>query len=840
MTAAKPARSKSAQPRVAPAGSQAPSADEPTPKGKSIFLFSDGTGNSSAKLFKTNVWRMYEAIDFGLASPGKRVQIGYYDNGVGTSAFRPLALLGGIFGIGLTSNVMRLYAFLCRNYQPGDRIYAFGFSRGAFTIRLLVALIASQGVLCPDGDTPLSYQVRDAYRAFRRTFRPNRWIGRVLVAIGRALRDQTLSAKRRIMGQVRYRHTRRLHPDVEFVGVWDTVAAYGGPFAELTRGIDDWVFPLTMPEYGLSPKVKKARHALSLDDERDAFWPLLWDEVREADMVLKGAPVVVGQFADGSDIMEIRRIPHDRLKQVWFAGVHSDVGGGYPDESLSYISLLWMMDELGDDVDFLASFVQRAQDLANPYGPIHDSRKGPAAYYRYQPRKILAFMHPPSPKTLSLRPPERSKDLGEHGLLRSVCIHESAIARIISGIDKYAPSALPGEFDIVRAKGRFGRNILTEEDNEILAEAERCQQLRFELQENHWDKVWRRRLLYFLTVGVTLLLVAAPWLPKLKEVEDLCSDDRCFARSFVDVALFFLPQSIRNSLDPWASLPLLVIGLGLLILVFIAIGQRTERRFRDSVRKTWHDYLRRDLNHFPGVTGLREIREKEAYQRPLYWLKWGVLPAVFGLLTLAAIAYALVIAATQILYARVESRSTFCKPPRQATGTAGVSNVYFDTANSCTDLGLDVTPGSPYRMTIRPIAPFASGNSPWSDGGLLADPRRGVTSKQAYMTLFAPLKRVTSANWMQVLTQVRATEAHGDVREAVAPIFGMPIDMRRHRLDFDKATGTYSTVFCVPWKGRLYVMVNDAAPLLSKRFYANNVGTAEVTVEPAPDKQCTR
>jgi len=122
---------------------------------------------------------------------------------------------------------------------------------------------------------------------------------------------------------------------------------------------------------------------------------------------------------------------------------------------------------------------------------------------------------------------------------------------------------------------------------------------------------------------------------------------------------------------------------------------------------------------------------------------------------------------------------------------------------------------------------------------MLSDPRRGVTERRPYMTLFAPLKRVTSANWMQVLTQVRATEAKSGVRRAAVPFVGVPIDMRKHELEFDKATGTYSTVFCAPWNGRLYVMVNDAAPLLSMRFYENNVGKANVSVEPAPDKQCT-
>ena len=269
--------------RLAPEGSEAPSSEVQSAHGKSIFLFADGTGNSSAKLFKTNVWRMYEAIDLGLASPGNHVQIGYYDNGVGTSSFRPLALLGGILGIGLKANVLRLYGFLCRNYQPNDRIYVFGFSRGAFTIRLLVGLITSQGILQQVGDTSLSYQIRDAYRAFCSELWPNRALARFIAKIFRAIRDGLIHIYRTMLKQTLYRDTHRLETDVEFVGVWDTVAAYGGPFAEFTRGIDDWVWPLTMPHYGLSPKVKNARHALCLDDERDAFHPLLWDELSRSD-----------------------------------------------------------------------------------------------------------------------------------------------------------------------------------------------------------------------------------------------------------------------------------------------------------------------------------------------------------------------------------------------------------------------------------------------------------------------------------------------------------------------------------------------------------------------------
>jgi len=100
---------------------------------KIIVLLADGTGNSAAKLFKTNVWRLYRALDVSdPPPPGQVRQVAFYHDGVGTSTFKPLTLLGGIFGIGLKRNVIDLYTFLCRNYNPGDRIYAYGFSRGAF------------------------------------------------------------------------------------------------------------------------------------------------------------------------------------------------------------------------------------------------------------------------------------------------------------------------------------------------------------------------------------------------------------------------------------------------------------------------------------------------------------------------------------------------------------------------------------------------------------------------------------------------------------------------------------------------------------------------------------
>src|SRR5437868_5761227 len=155
--------------------------------GKSIVLFSDGTGNSSAKLFKTNVWRMYEAVDLGPPAEGKRYQISYYDDGVGTSALKPLAMLGGAFGWGLKRNVLDIYRFACRNYRSVDEIYGFGFSRGAFTMRVVVALIATQGLVQSNDEAELLRKSRDAFREFRRDLVPRKlaWPTRIF----RRIRD---------------------------------------------------------------------------------------------------------------------------------------------------------------------------------------------------------------------------------------------------------------------------------------------------------------------------------------------------------------------------------------------------------------------------------------------------------------------------------------------------------------------------------------------------------------------------------------------------------------------------------------------------------------------------
>src|SRR4051795_3968963 len=114
---------------------------------KRIILLSDGTGNSAGKVWRTNVWRTFESLDLTSSQ-----QIAFYDDGVGTSSFVPFAILGGAFGFGLKRNILDAYKFVCRNYdhENHSKIYLFGFSRGAFTARVLAALILQQGLIIAD------------------------------------------------------------------------------------------------------------------------------------------------------------------------------------------------------------------------------------------------------------------------------------------------------------------------------------------------------------------------------------------------------------------------------------------------------------------------------------------------------------------------------------------------------------------------------------------------------------------------------------------------------------------------------------------------------------------
>ena len=422
---------------------------------KNIILLSDGTGNSAAKEFKTNVWRLYQAIDIGPPPAHEPRQIVCYDDGVGTENFKPLALLGLAFGIGLARNVKDLYTFLCRTYEPRDSIFLFGFSRGAFTVRIVAGLILRCGLVTAPSESELIDRVKTAYAEYKRDMARRATLTRPWLLAGRLLGGHGPAYD---ADHIRFNFPQHF-PRIRFIGVWDTVDAYGMPVDELKEGIDRYIWPMTLADRRLSRDVDRARQALSLDDERPTFRPVLWDE---------------------RGVVDPRQ-----LAQVWFAGVHANVGGGYPDDGLAHVAMEWMVREaelagLRLDPDDRMAIRHRV----NAHGKQYDSRSGLAGYYRYGPRNVDDLCDDP-----------------EHGVrVTTPKIHGSVRDRITVRQVAYDPISFPiAPYDLV-------------DDPVPAAPLETPADVdgRRHDMEMVRDAVWCRRVAYLATVGFTVVLAALP------------------------------------------------------------------------------------------------------------------------------------------------------------------------------------------------------------------------------------------------------------------------------------------------------------------------------------------
>ncbi len=248
---------------------------------KKLLLFSDGTGNSGGGV-NSNVWRLYEAVD---RSPTLNPQqVTFYEDGVGTQENSAIRSISGGTGIGIERNVTQLYAFLLQQYVPGDQIAIFGFSRGAFTARVLANLLFVCGIADArnaDGQQKLPHEIdklaKQAVAAYKKRSFCNPHQGAPATFREQFGRRDALN----VDGKPGWF---KLH----FVGVWDTVEAYGLPVDELADALTDtfgW-FPLRFQEEGrvcendLHPLIDNAYHAIAIDDERHGFHPKMWIENR--------------------------------------------------------------------------------------------------------------------------------------------------------------------------------------------------------------------------------------------------------------------------------------------------------------------------------------------------------------------------------------------------------------------------------------------------------------------------------------------------------------------------------------------------------------------------------
>jgi uncharacterized protein (DUF2235 family) len=559
-----------------------------------IILLSDGTGNAASKVWRTNVWRVFESLDLTGSD-----QVAIYDDGVGTSSFIPLAILGGAFGWGLKRNIIDLYKFVCRNYRSsGDEIFGFGFSRGAFTIRMVVGLIFNQGLVPYETEAQLNRRARDAYRAFRRENfhtvwrieKPFRWLRDLLMPYS-------------------YDKSKNRHVDrVRFLGLWDTVAAYGLPMEEMTRGVSEWIWALELPERRLCDQVDRACHALSLDDERTTFHPVLWNERHETPAT-----------PDENGIYDTKK---ERISQVWFAGMHSNVGGGYPDDSLAHIPLCWIMAEAHEcglkyktnppaDPDAMA---QRKAGRDKD-GRLYDSRSGVGGYYRYGPRKILDLCH--------MRFSKNPEDEVEIVVPK---IHESALKRIREGAHLYAPVGFPEKYAVVTDD----RRVLPPQQNPYESPAHA--QARSKAQEQVWNLVWLRRVVYFATVIASLYLAVYPLFRALPRSDEFSTA----LRPVSDVIRFigaFVPSAFEPWLNAYARDPRQFLIAAGAAVVLILLGSAIGGKITDGMRSLWKSDVpvpRGGLLH----DLIYSLRTNLAYQWILWAIKRHIAPFVFAFLFL--------------------------------------------------------------------------------------------------------------------------------------------------------------------------------------------------------------
>ncbi len=237
---------------------------------KNIVICADGTGNSTIKGRGTNVFKLYEAVDENghhINPAALEAQVAIYHDGVGTESLKWIRIVTGATGWGLSHNVKQLYGELARVYDPGDRIFLFGFSRGAFTVRTLGGLIATCGILDLkryDTNTVFARGIDEAYRAYRRKYQT--WLSRV-VRGKRELDPVTLRARFSVSHPT---HAPGGAIAIHLVGVWDTVDAVGMPF-RITDVINALFYRFKFPDTTLNGQVRKACHALALDEARRSF-----------------------------------------------------------------------------------------------------------------------------------------------------------------------------------------------------------------------------------------------------------------------------------------------------------------------------------------------------------------------------------------------------------------------------------------------------------------------------------------------------------------------------------------------------------------------------------------
>ncbi len=687
---------------------------------KNIVLLSDGTGQRGGVGYETNVWRLYRALKHDQS------QVRCYDDGVGSQDFVLFKALGGAVGMGLSRNVRDLYTFLARHYEPGDRLYLFGFSRGAFTVRLLAGMIIRCGILdlkWVSCERDLQQLVRAAYCGYRQSyFSPG------------------------LVEQFRSEYGRTDIPDdpkpIRFLGVWDTVDAVGVPFDEVRDAMDK-VLRYSFRDLLLHPAVETGCHAVSIDDTRRTFHPMMWDERLEKS---------------------------DRIEQVWFAGVHSNVGGGYPKCQMALVTLKWMLDRAiaaGLKVDVQALADIKAE--ADVHGRLYDSRRGPAAYYRYLPRDM-----------------ERIRGSYTDGPLK---LHPSALVRIKYATDGYSPHNLTEKCQTsaqgspLQANGRW---------RQAMAFA--------------WDVVWLRRGLYFLLWLLTAGILVLPWTSEGDRARGLCT---WVLNGPLNLIRGLTPDWAGRWVDGMAANPCTALGVLLLLTLLIVVRQWLKGRQFELSSVGWNTIYPQSRPH-SGRDRLLQQAAKSGWLRLARRMRNSRSLQLAGIFISGAVVRFLVLVMGPFLLIGRSIHSRFCFrntalancPCRKGLDGGASQTLSFVTKDFRRNTGIELLSGERYAITLE----WAG----WYDAHIEATPEG-----------LAPGPEADKA--------IRRTRRWTRLRVPGEPLFALMAQVgKAPPLRVGKGAEL------VPERtGELSFFVNDAClytPGLRGVFYGNNRGIALITI----------
>lgn len=638
---------------------------------------------------------------------------------------------------------------------------------------------------------------------------------------------------------------------IEFAGLFDTVEAYGVPIEEMRDAINWAIWPIKFHDHKLSGIVRRARHALSLDDERQTFHPVRFDVSDEQ--------------------------PSARIREVWFAGVHSDVGGGYPDGALSLVPLNWMLSELDDALAFQTAWRQHVRDGLSALARMHDSRRGTGVFYRYAPREIGM-----GPETGG-----------------APVVHHAVIEKIAFGEELYAPHSLPAAATVLMPDGThvpiagFGaampaglhklsfsgpdmRNAPAQVVAERALHLIGAPDLNF--VDLVRDGVWLRRKAYFGLLVCLLFVLSLPLtsepIARWTGVSARAGLDRQGRVVQLNGGLFSALQELATAVAgivpgyarPWVDAgvrqPIVAAAALLLVVFFLRANGRLRDRIADDARCAWFASKQKEVPRRGIATWLAErLRSNGGSARRSRLVYW---PVFASTLVVAVLGTFLLLNRLALSFAT--GYGDLCRwdqtqTPRRPRVGVPEDAIGFTTSNPCWDTGLFVEKGFAYEIVLQVTAPYM-------DGPKLADVA-GFNDPSWHHLLGTPFKRWWDEAYFQPIGRIgqtgrtewpirsdegleplelgdEAVAADGAPSDACGPAVPTA-DVPALQQKLGIRTRLRSR-FTAQESGELFLYVNDAMfgsgllawfATIPRRdcFYANNSGAAKVTVTllPKPD-----